>query len=318
MDPLSDIIHLLRPHAVFSKPITGRGDWGVSYSAQGQPGFAIVLEGNCWLGLNAAKPVLLEHGDFVLMPDILAFTLQSRPNLTCIPGPPPPSGNRHSGVRHGDPKGKPDFQMLGGSFQMEPVNAPLLLSLLPGMIHLRAAERGTERLSMVLNLIAEEGATNHPGREIILTRLLEILLIECLRWPGTHLDAVPTGLLAGLRDKALSKALRALHSDVRAGWTVARLARLASMSRSAFAARFSETLGCGPMEYLIRWRMALARDALSRGGKSLERIADDIGYESASAFSTAFRRREGCSPGRFARACRNGNQDAPNPGNQAE
>lgn len=309
MDPLSDIIHLLRPHAVFSKPIAGRGDWGVSYAAQGQPGFAIVLEGKCWLGLNAAETVLLERGDFVLMPDILAFTLQSHPNAKCVLGPPPPVGTRHSGVRHGDPKGKPDFEMLGGSFQMEPVNAPLLLTLLPEMIHIRAAEQGTERLSMVLNLISQECAANQPGREMILTRLLEILLIECLRWPGTNLDSVPTGLLAGMKDKALAKALRALHSDVRAGWTVARLAKLASMSRSAFAARFTETLGCAPMEYLIRWRMALAKDALCRGGKSLERIAEEIGYESASAFSTAFRRREECSPGRFARSRRIGDVD---------
>lgn len=308
MDPLSDIIHLLRPHAVFSKPITGRGDWGVSYAAQGQPGFAIVLKGRCWLGLNGAETVLLECGDFVLLPDVRAFTLQSHPRAKCRPGPPSPGGNRHSGVRHGDPKGSPDFRMLGGSFQMEPVNAPLLLSLLPGMIHIRAAEQGTERLSMVLNLISEECAASQPGREMVLTRLLEILLVECLRWPGNNLVSVPTGLLAGLRDPLLAKALRALHANVSADWTVDRLARLASMSRSAFSARFTETLGCAPMEYLIRWRMALARDALSRGGKSLDRVAEEIGYESASAFSTAFRRRVGCSPGRFARSYRSGDK----------
>jgi AraC-like DNA-binding protein len=85
---------------------------------------------------------------------------------------------------------------------------------------------------------------------------------------------------------------------------VAELAKLAGMSRSAFAARFADTLGCAPIEYLSRWRMALAQDALSRGGKSLDRLADEIGYESASAFSTAFRRRTGCSPGAFARSRR--------------
>lgn len=310
MDPLSDIIQLLRPHAVFSKPITGKGDWGVSYSSEGQPGFAIVLEGRCWLGFNGADAILLESGDFVLLPDVRAFTLQSNPNAKCVPGQPPPGGQRHRGVRHGNPKGRPDFRMLGGSFQMEPVNAPLLLSLLPGMIQIRAVNRCAERLSTVLNLIFEECEATQPGREMILTRLLEVLLIEALRLSDADWDSMPTGLLAGLRDKALSKALRALHSDVRAGWTVARLAKLASMSRSAFATRFSEILGCAPIEYLIRWRMALARDALSRGEKSLERIAIEIGYESASAFSTAFRRRTGCSPGRFGRACRNGDQDA--------
>src|SRR5690606_41726412 len=92
------------------------------------------------------------------------------------------------------------------------------------------------------------------------------------------------------------------HAAVRANWTVAELAKIAGQSRSAFAARFGEVIGCGPIEYLGRWRMALAKDALIQGTKTLDRIADEIGYESASAFSTAFRKRLGCSPGRFARS----------------
>ncbi len=150
----------------------------------------------------------------------------------------------------------------------------------------------------------EECASDHPGKEMILQRLLEVMLVESLRWRGIGDDALPAGLLSGMRDPVLARVLRAVHSDVRAGWTVAELARLAGMSRSAFAARFGETLGCAPIEYLARWRMALAQDALSRGGKSLDRLADEIGYESASAFSTAFRRRVGCSPGTFARSRR--------------
>lgn len=297
MDPLSDVISLLRPSAVFSKPITGRGSWGVRYPAYGLPGFSIVLEGQCWLALDGAEPALLDRGDFVLLPASPAFALLSRPGAECVPGQP-----SRTAVRHGDPKGRPDFTMLGGSFQLEPVNAPLLVALLPRMIHIRSAESDTERLARVVGLVMEEGAADRPGRELILARLLEIVLIECLRWPGTGLDVMPAGLLAGMRDRALAKALRAMHANVKAGWTVAGLAKLAAMSRSAFAARFSEVLGCAPMEYLSRWRMALAQDALSRGGKSLDRIAEEIGYESASAFSTAFRRRVGCAPSRFARS----------------
>jgi AraC-like DNA-binding protein len=92
-----------------------------------------------------------------------------------------------------------------------------------------------------------------------------------------------------------------MHSDVRANWTVADLASIAGMSRSAFSARFAETIGCAPIEYLARWRMALAKDALASGVKTLDRIAAEVGYESASAFSTAFRKRLGCPPGQFAR-----------------
>lgn len=296
MDPLSDLIALLRPHTAIAKPITGRGRWGVRYDAYGLPGFAIVLAGHCWLAVDDAKPVRLERGDFVLLPSTPGFAMMSQPGVDCVSGQP-----SQVEVRHGDAEGEPDFSMLGGSFQIEAVNAPLLLTLLPRMIHVRAADGGAGRLARIVDLITEEGAADEPGREMILGRLLEIMLVECLRWRDAGGHALKAGLLAGLRDPALGKVLRALHADVGAAWTVAGLAKVATMSRSAFAARFAETLGCAPMEYLSRWRMALAQDALGRGGISLDQLAQEIGYDSTSAFSTAFRRRFGCPPGAFAR-----------------
>ncbi|OBZ93798.1 AraC family transcriptional regulator [Pararhizobium polonicum] len=297
MDPFSDIIALLRPHAVFSKPITGKGEWGVRYPAYGAPGFAIVLSGQCWLAVEADEPVLLQRGDFVLLPSSPAFEMLSRPGAPCVPGQP-----MATDIRHGDPGGAPDFRMLGGSFRLSPVNAPLLVALLPKIIHVSAANGSTRRLAGIIDLIMEECATERPGREMILERLLEVLLMECLRWPGAGTTTLPAGLLAGMEDAALARALGAMHADISAGWTVADLAKIAGMSRSAFAARFSGMLGCAPMEYLARWRMTRAKDTLSRGGTSLDRLAEDIGYDSASAFSTAFRRRVGCAPGAFARS----------------
>lgn len=299
MDPFSDVIGLLRPHAALSKPITGRGRWGVRYDAYQQPGFALVLAGQCWLALDGDEPVLLERGDFVLLPATPAFTLFSHPGVACRLVEP-----SEQPVRHGDPDGEPDVEMLGGAFKIEPVNAALLTGLLPRMIHVRATEDDTTRLARLVPLLREECDADRPGREMILQRLLEVLLVECLRQPGVGAATLPAGLLSGLRDPALAGCLRAMHQDVRGGWTVAELARLAGMSRSAFAARFTQALGCAPMEYLARWRMALAQDALGRGPQSLERLAEQIGYESASAFSTAFRRRIGCAPGAFARARR--------------
>jgi AraC-like DNA-binding protein len=299
MDPFSDVITLLRPHAALSKPITARGKWGVRYAAYELPGFAIVLAGQCWLAIDKADPVRLDRGDFVLLPSTPTFTLSSEPGAACVPVEPSATA-----VRHGDPDGEPDLQMLGGTFRIERANASLLLALLPRMIHIRSAENDTGRLARIIDLVMEECAADRPGRDMVLERLLEVMLVECLRWPGINETSLPPGLLTGMRDRAIAGVLRAMHADVRAGWTVAELAKRAGMSRSAFAARFSDTLGCAPMEYLSRWRMTLAQDALSRGGKSLERLADEIGYESASAFSTAFRRRIGCSPGAFARTAK--------------
>lgn len=298
MDPLSDVIALLRPHTALSKPIAARGEWGVRYRAYGMPGFALVLEGGCWLAIEGSAPVRLERGDFVLLPATPAFEMTSRPGLPCVPVEP-----SESAVRHGDPDGAPDFRMLGGAFRIERANAPLLLALLPEMIHIRSAVRDTSRLSRVIDLLMDECAAERPGGDTIVDRLLEVMLVEALRGQAVG-GTLPAGLLAGMQDPALAKALRAVHADVRAGWTVAGLARVAGLSRSAFAARFMQAIGCAPIEYLARWRMALAKDALRRGGKPLGRLAEEIGYESASAFSTAFRRRVGCAPGGFARAHR--------------
>jgi AraC-like DNA-binding protein len=297
MDPLSQIVALLRPHAVLSKPITGRGSWGVSYDPYEAPSFCIVLSGRCWLTIENMATRLLDSGDFLLLPATPAFSMVSRPGVSCRPGLP-----SETGVRHGDPEGEPEFRMLGGAFKIEPVNATLLLGLLPEMIHIRSIEGDTSRLARIIDLIKDECADERQGRTMILERLLEVMLIESLRWRTTSQESIPAGLLAGMRDPAIAGALRAMHSEVRHGWTVTELAKRSGKSRSAFAARFAETVGCGPMEYLSRWRMSLALDALCRGGVSLDRLADEVGYKSASAFSTAFRRRIGCAPGEFARA----------------
>ena len=297
MDPLSDVIALLRPGAAMSKPISGRGRWGVRYAAHDAPGFTIILEGECWLSFDGNEPMRVRKGDFLLLPSTPSFALSSHPGIACTLGNP-----MEAPVRHGEQEGDPDFVSLGGTFRIEQVNAPLLLALLPSLIYIPASGGRSERLSRLIELIMDECGHDDPGKEMVLHRLLEVLLVEALRWRGIGADDARAGLLNGMRDPLLARVLRTMHADVRANWTVAALAKIAGLSRSAFAARFGEVLGCGPIEYLARWRMALAKDSLLRGAKTLDRIADEIGYESASAFSTAFRKRLGISPGKFARA----------------
>jgi len=299
MDPLSDVIALLRPNTAVSKPITGRGRWGGRYAAHDAPGFTIILQGECLIALDGKEPVKLRQGDFVLLPSTPPFALYSHSGVEC-----PLREPLTVTVRHGDQDGDPDFVSLGGTFHIEKVNAPLLLALLPDIIHIRASEAGAGRLGRIIALIMDECTTEAPGKDMIVQRLLEVLLVEALRRCSIGPDAVSASFLAGMRDPGLARALRAMHADVRSAWTVSALAGIAGMSRSAFAARFREALGCGPIEYFTRWRMALAKDALMRGAKTLDGIADEIGYESASAFSTAFRKRLGCSPGRFAHSHR--------------
>ena len=159
--------------------------------------------------------------------------------------------------------------------------------------------RGVERLSLLVRLVGEESSERRSGRDLVLTRLVEVLLIEALR--STPGEDAPPGLLRGLADARLASAIRLMHDELARPWTVAQLAKAAGVSRSAFFERFTRTVGLPPMEYLLGWRMAVARDLLRRDEFGVGDVAERVGYGSASTFSTAFSRHVGQAPGRYAR-----------------
>lgn len=299
VDPLAQVIALLRPRAVFSKVISGAGRWAVRYSDFGQPSFSAVLEGRCLLAVDGQPPLTLAAGDFVLLPATPGFTMSGfEPAMATRIDPHAAAAAPSAGeVRHGTRGGRPDVRMLGGYFTFDAPDAALLVSLLPAIVHLR----GVQRLQTLVRLVREESVDRRPGRELVLTRLVEILLIEALRGAPPPGDETPPGLLRGLADQRLAAAFRHLHGDPSRSWTVEQLAKKSALSRSAFFDRFSRAVGLPPMEYLLAWRMALAKDLLRREQLGVEEVAQRVGYGSASAFSTAFSRRVGMAPGRFAR-----------------
>ncbi|HEX2671930.1 MAG TPA: AraC family transcriptional regulator [Polyangiaceae bacterium] len=295
-DPLSEIITLLRPRTVFAKRISGAGRWGVRYSRFDQPSFAAVLEGSCRLAVDGHRALTLDAGDFLLLPATPGFTMSGfepvqperiDPKLLSTP-----SGE----VRHGTRGGRPDVRLLGGYFVFDSPDQSLLVSLLPGLLHVR----GIERLTTFVALVAEEASERRAGRELVLTRLVEILLIEALR--GAASENAPPGLLRGLSDERIAPALRQMHAHPSRSWTVPQLAKTAALSRSTFFERFTRNVGMAPMEYLVAWRMALAKDLLRRQALGIAEVAERVGYGSASTFSTAFSRYVGEPPGRYARA----------------
>jgi AraC-like DNA-binding protein len=295
IDPLAEVISLLQPRTVFTRHISGAGRWGVRYSAFGQPSFCVVLEGRCRLAVEGHRPLTLGAGDFVLLPATPGFAIsgleppgkfeQLDPKVaSTVPGE----------VRHGSRRGRPDVRLLGGWFTFDSPDSTLLVSLLPSLVHLR----GIERLSVLVRLVSEETSEWRSGRDLVLMRLVEVLLIEALRSaPGK--DA-PPGLLLGLADARLAPAIRQLHGQLARSWTVAQLARSAALSRSAFFERFTRTVGVPPMEYLLDWRMAVAKDLLLRSDLAIGEVAERIGYGAASTFSTAFSRHVGVPPSRYA------------------
>lgn len=295
-DPLAQVITLLRPRTVFSKRISGAGRWGVRYADFGQPSFCAVLQGQCRLAVDGHAAVTLEAGDFVLLPATPGFTLSGTEPVTPERIDPRRLSTPAGEVRHGRRGGKPDVRLLGGYFVFDSPDAALLVSLLPTLIQVR----GIERLALLVRLVGEEALAQRSGRDLVLARLVEVLLIEALRSGGG--DTASPGLLRGLADARLAAALQQMHAQPARPWTMAQLAQKAALSRSAFFERFTRVVGLAPMEYLLAWRMALAKDLLRRREFGLDEIARRVGYRSASTFSTAFSRQVGQPPGRYARA----------------
>ena len=293
-DPLSEVITILQPRAVFSRRISGAGRWGVRYSAFGQPSFCAVLEGRCRLTVDGHVPLTLEAGDFVLLPATPGFTMSGFEPARFERLDPKVTSKITGEVRHGTRGGRPEVRLLGGWFAFDSPDSALLVSLLPSLVHVGSVER----LSTLVRLVGEEATEQRSGRDLVLTRLVEVLLIEALRLtPG---EGAPPGLLRGLADMQLAPAIRQMHNQIARSWTVAQLARTAALSRSVFFERFTRTVGLPPMEYLLAWRMAVAKDLLHRRDLGVAEVAERVGYGSASTFSTAFSRHVGQPPGRYA------------------
>ena len=195
----------------------------------------------------------------------------------------------------GASSGAPDVQFLVGHCTFGSADAALLLSLLPELVLVR----GEDRLSTLVQLVRDESRATRPARDVILARLMEVMLIEALRsMAGAK---APAGLVRGLADERLAIALRAMHEDPTHPWSVVDLARRAALSRSAFFERFSRAVGVPPMEYLLAWRMAMAKNLLRRKEGGVAEVAKRVGYGSASAFSVAFSRYVGMPPAGFAK-----------------
>ena len=308
VDPLTQVVLLLQPGVPFSKTVSGAGRWSVRRSEAGRPFYCVVLEGACRLAAGRHEPIVLEAGDFVLIPSANDFAMSSLAEVGPEDIDTVPIACPNGEYRLGTPDSPPDVRVQIGYCLFRSPDADLLASLLPKLVHIR----GDERLATLVHLLREEWRARRPARDVILERLLEVLLIEALRSVGT--TASP-GLLRGLADERLADAIRRMHESPAEPWTVTRLAKEAALSRSALFERFRRAVGVAPMEYLLAWRMALAKDMLRRKECGIVEVAERVGYSSASTFSVAFARHVGLPPARYARerGAATSEHDAPNP-----
>ncbi|MDG2525922.1 AraC family transcriptional regulator [Stenotrophomonas sp. HITSZ_GD] len=294
VDPLAEVVMLLQPAARFSKQVVGAGAWRARRSNAGEPFYCAVLEGSCRLRPEGGEDIVLHAGDFVLVPASHGFTMSSLDAPADVADAPPLALGDGS-FRVGAAQGPTDLRIMAGHCRFGSPDAALLVSLLPRLLHVP----GEPRLATLVRLLGDESREDRLAREVVLARLLEVLLIEALRCSaGT---GVAPGLVRALSDARLAAAIRAIHARPAHGWTVDALAKQAALSRSAFFERFNRVMGMPPMEYLLAWRMALAKDLLRRENLGLAEVAHRVGYGSASTFSVAFARHLGCPPSQYAR-----------------
>jgi AraC-like DNA-binding protein len=295
IDPLAEVVTLLQPSAAFSKVVHAAGAWRVRRSEAGQPFYCVILDGACRLTVDAQQPIDLAQGDFVLIPSAYGFTMDSLEPLQSEYVDTIPVAMLHGEFRLGVQDGPADVLLLVGHCVFGSPDAALLVALLPQLVHVR----GEKRLATLVQLVGEESRMQRPARDVVLARLLEVLLIEALR--STVGTPASPGLLRGLCDERLAAPIRRMHERPDQPWTVVQLATEAALSRSAFFERFSRAMGMPPMQYLLVWRMALAKNLLRRNATGIAEVAERTGYGSASAFSVAFTRHVGLPPTRYMR-----------------
>lgn len=260
-----------------------------------------MVEGSCLVTLPGAQPQSLSAGDIVVFPHGDAHTMASATNVR------PEALNPQAVLR--DPAKMLQFggggemtRFVCGYMACDPRLFQPVLEALPRLVTVRLGSMDKARwLEATLHHAVEEAASPRPGAEGVLAKLSEVMVVETLRQFVAQLSPEHTGWLSGLRDRAVGRTLALMHQQPARAWTVDALAREVAVSRSVLAERFTHFVGQSPMQYLGRWRMALATNYLKRSSLSLARIAEQVGYETDAAFSRAFRREFGQPPATWRR-----------------
>ncbi|GLY03025.1 AraC family transcriptional regulator [Actinoplanes sp. NBRC 101535] len=306
MDPLSEVLALLRPRSYITAGFDAGGQWALELDdLAGRIKCYAVVQGSCWLTVGGAAPVPVPEGACFVLPTGRTAVIGSAPGVTPA---------RSSVVLDPDRSGEVvtyngggDVYLVGSRFEAGSPHVELLLRDLPPLM-LVETSGDRARLRWSIELMMEEFREPRPGSALMVQQLAHMMLVQALRLALAVPARDDVGWFAALADPRLHAALAAMHADPGRAWTVRDLATVAGMSRSTFAERFRARAGETPIAYLARWRMMLAADRLRSGDDTIARIAGSLGYESEHAFNTAFKRIMGTPPRRYAAAL--GGRDA--------
>lgn len=301
MDPLSDVLSLLKLHTYMAGGFDKGGDWSIQFGRhEGVKCYALV-SGSCWLVVEGVpEPVRVETGDCFLLPRGLPFRMASDLDLPPIDALTLFATPLNGAIR--TVNGGGSCFGVGGHFAFAGSHARLLLQELPPIVHIRSESDKTE-LRWLLDRMMQELREQRPGASLLAQQLATMMLVQALRLHLADGLSGRAGWLVALADSQMKAAITSMHGDPGHRWTLQKLAERSGMSRSIFAEKFKATVGTSPMEYLTRWRMLVAGQRLTASDDPVSAIALSLGYESESAFSKAFRRAMGCSPRQHRRGC---------------
>jgi AraC-like DNA-binding protein len=316
MDPITDIFNTMHVGAVLHSRLEATAPWALMRHAADTEGkttvsngqqispfqmahFGMVSRGNCWLSVDGIdSPIPLTGSDCFLLAPGISYTLRDDPHTSprsfCEVAPKDGSNV----IQYGG--GGAPTTIISGFLSFEAASLKPVTQLLPKLILIQADQARSLALHSTLQLLASEMMEQAPGSEVVAKRLAEVLFIQAIRAHiASGAESCRRGWLRAIFDPKIGAALKSIHENVDRPWTVESLSEAAGMSRSAFASHFKELLGQTPLDYVTEWRMQKATHLLQQGDKKLIEIARSVGYESDAAFSKAFKRIVGVTPGEY-------------------
>jgi AraC-like DNA-binding protein len=296
-DVLSEVLDAASIELVFAGLTTLRGQVGVAIPGNLDAALHVVLEGRVFVQLEGGEPLALEEGAFLVLPVDRAHGVADAPKRRLLSPAELPITPAGIGIALELGKGPLRARVLTAAFRMRAPWIARPLRVFPVAV-VSTRDEAPRAWARAVEL-ADELGSQHPGRDFLLRRGCEALLVEALRAELTR--SPPASLMAGLGDRSLRLAIEAIHRDCAHEWTVEELARLAGSSRSVLAERFRTKLGTTPRQYRIDWRMNRAATLLTGTDLSVAEVAAAVGYASEPAFARTFKRATGFAPGRFRR-----------------
>ncbi|QIJ60863.1 AraC family transcriptional regulator [Streptomyces sp. JB150] len=292
MDPLDDLLQGVRADGAGFGRTELSPPWALRFTDGASLTLSAPLHGEAWIALDDGSPehgkaVLLKPGDCAIVRGPAPFTVTDRPR---------PDSPRAGAA---DPPPPASTVLLTGTYQVRGRVSARLLDMLPPLL----VVPGTDGCASLGGFLDSEAAACRPGRQVVLDRLLDWLLVCTLRGWFDSPQAAPLAWYGALGDEVTGPALRAMHRAPEHPWTLAALAAEAAVSRTTLAARFTRQVGKPPLAYLTDWRMTLAADLLTGSTATVAAVARQVGYADAFGFSTAFKRVHGVSPSEYRRAC---------------